>query len=330
MNKLLIICGPTATGKTAFGVELAKKYGGEIISADSRQVYTGMDIGTGKDLPVNSKFQTPNSKQIQNLKSENLSIGTYEISEVKIWGYDLVSPKDEFSVSHFLKFANIVIPDMWNRGVLPIIVGGTGFYLSALTNPPESVVIVPNQLLREELETLTLIDLQNKLNQINSEKFKSMNHSDQNNPRRLIRAIEIMLAPKSDQSKQSPLGCVDQLWIGLTASNEFIDQKIEARVNSRLSEGFEEEMKKLIEAGFNKDYPSSTATGYKQWLEYLSGNITKQMAINTWIRSEKQYARRQLTWFKNKPKINWFNVQFINWKHQVELHMKAWYPKNNN
>ena len=178
MRKLLIISGPTATGKTKLALKLAKLFGGELISADSRQVYKGMDIGTGKDRG------TENRKQ----KTEN---------RIHIWGYDLVAPNEEWSAAHFVKLANKLIPKILKRDKLPIVVGGTGLYIKDLLRPPETLFISPNKKLRRLLEKLTLPQLQNKLRRINSRRFNIMNQSDRQNPRRLIRALEIgILSPK--------------------------------------------------------------------------------------------------------------------------------------
>ena len=136
MHQLLLICGPTATGKTHLALDLAKKFNGELISADSRQVYKGLDIGTGKDLPVNSKFQMENDK-----------LGFYSINGVKVWGYDLVEPKREFSVAQYIKIANDIIKNIWERGKLPILIGGTGFYIQGIVDGiPRAQIPINNKL----------------------------------------------------------------------------------------------------------------------------------------------------------------------------------------
>ena len=150
MGKILIVCGPTATGKTALASQLAKKFDGELISADSRQVYRGMDVVTGKDRP-----------------------------DVPIWLYDVVNPDEEFSVSHWIKLARRAINDISKRGKLPIIVGGTGLYIHALLHPLETITIPPDRALREQLQEQSVKELQQMLTR------GSMNNSDWNNPRRL-------------------------------------------------------------------------------------------------------------------------------------------------
>ena len=141
MNKLLIICGPTATGKTKLAIKLAKKFNGEIISADSRQVYSNMDIGTGRGLgPEFVRLETKLGDQI---------LPFYSDTHTKIWGYDLVSPLEEFSVGQFTKTANLILRHICSQKKLPILVGGTGLYLKSLTQQLETVFIPPNRSLRD-------------------------------------------------------------------------------------------------------------------------------------------------------------------------------------
>ena len=124
MNKLLVICGPTSTGKTTLAIALAKKFNGELISTDSRQVYKGMDIGTGKDLPEGAKFKLPWFQKY----------GYYEVGGTKIWGYDLADPRHEFSVAQYIKFAERIISDVLKRGKSPVLVGGTGLYIRGVVD----------------------------------------------------------------------------------------------------------------------------------------------------------------------------------------------------
>ena len=189
MNKLLFIVGPTATGKTALALSLAKKFGGELISADSRQVYRGMDIGTGKDLPSNSELRIMNYEL--GIRSKKLKIGYRKRDEVPIWLVDIVEPDYVFNVGEYKHLAGEIIQDIQARKKLPIVVGGTGLYVRALLRPWDEIFIPPNAILRRKLDKLTVEELQIELKKITAEKFESMNHSDQNNPRRLIRAIEI-------------------------------------------------------------------------------------------------------------------------------------------
>jgi len=282
MIKVLIICGPTATGKTVLAAKLARKFNGELISADSRQVYKGMDIVTGKDRPKG----------------------------VKIHGLDLVLPNEEFSAAHFVKYAHTLINQIHKRGKLPILVGGTGLYVNSLINPPPTLAVRPNWQLRKKLEKKSVEELQNQLSQVDAVRWRSMNHSDQLNPRRLIRAIEVNLQGLSSKvsSRRVPNGNYDTLWIGLTADKKTLDGRIEKRVKTRIKAGAIEEWQKLKKQ-YPAAHPSMTGIGYRELPD-----------VEAWTRAEQQYARRQLTWFKKTKAIHW-NPDNI-----AKL-VKTWYTK---
>ena len=280
MIKILIICGQTATGKTKLAAKLAKKFHSELISADSRQVFRGMDIVTGKDRPHG----------------------------VKIYGLDLVNPDEDFSVAHFVKYSRTLI----NQIRFPIIVGGTGLYLDSLINPPETLTVKPNWPLRKKLETFSVRQLQKLLKQLNSERLKTMNHSDQLNPRRLIRAIEVA---KSLQGPSLQVEKYDTLWIGLTADKKILDQKISDRVRQRLKAGAIQEWQKLT-AKYNWNLPSMSGLGYAQLPD-----------VTAWIKAEQQYSRRQLTWFHKNKAIHWFDITNKNLFKEVANQVNSWYTK---
>ena len=202
MIKLLIITGPTSTGKTALGIRLAQEFNGEIISADSQQAIVGRDQERGKD------------KQL------------YQQAGVKIWGLDLVT--DGFNVASFVTFARKTIADIATRGKLPIVVGGTGHYLRALLDPFATINISPDEKLRRQ--NLPLLQLQEKLKKIAPQKWQIMNPSDRGNPRRLVRAIEVGQRGGQVLSKEK----YDVLVLGLTASREHLYQKITQRRKNRL------------------------------------------------------------------------------------------------
>lgn len=200
MHKLLVICGPTATGKTALAAGLAKKFNGELVSADSRQVYRGNDLETNK-----------------------------ERVDVPIWLYDVVDQGEEFSVAHWLKLARVAVGDILRRGKLPIVVGGSGLYIHALIHPFETVDIPPDENFRKQ--SLTLQELQHMTPR------RSMNDSDWNNPRRLIRKIEIA---KSTVKKHISMP-YDALIIGLTASLPVLYKRIDDHVQERIRAGMNKE-----------------------------------------------------------------------------------------
>lgn len=273
-NKLVVICGPTATGKTKLGIELAKKYNGEILSADSRQVYKGMDIGTGKET---NYFQ---------------------------WGIDLIEPDQQFNVSSYVKYARKVLVDIWSRGKLPIIVGGTGLYIKELLKPSPTLHIPPNLKLREKLNKFSLEKLQKELQKKNFQKWTSMNYSDQQNPRRLIRAIEIAslkgcLPALQEDTLQKPF------IIGLTAPYDYLYKRIDKRVDDRVKAGIAKEKKRL------KKYSRLPKTlGYGQ------------ETVQEWKFAEHAYARRQMSFFRSFGKIypiKWYNIADENLPESLNL-----------
>ncbi|MBU1085113.1 MAG: tRNA (adenosine(37)-N6)-dimethylallyltransferase MiaA [Candidatus Beckwithbacteria bacterium] len=314
MKKLLIICGPTATGKTDLGLKLAKKFNGQLISVDSRQVYKGMNIGTGKDLPKNVK-------QHQG--------GHYLVKGIKLWGYDLVNPDQEFSLAHFIKFVKPLIKKIYKQNQLPIIVGGTGLYLKAITGKLDTTHIPPNQPLRRKLGGLSIQELGGILRKVNSIRFDFMNHSDQQNSRRLIRAIEIAKSNHPQGLQGDSLKFIlDQLWIGLKADKKILDIRIKKRVDQRLKAGAQKEVKKLIKAGYSFNLPSMSAMGYKQWQLFFNKNHNIDQVRFAWNLAEKQYLRRQLTWFNKNKKINWFDITTKDCYAKVVRKVTLWYTIN--
>ncbi|MGB9706914.1 MAG: tRNA (adenosine(37)-N6)-dimethylallyltransferase, partial [Microgenomates group bacterium] len=270
MNKILVICGPTATGKTGLGIKLARTFTGEIVSADSRQVYKGMDIGTGKDLPVNSQFAIRNSQF-------GKAIGYYEISGVKVWLYDVVEPDYQFSVADYVECASLVIKDIWRREKLPILVGGTGFYIKGVIDGVETLGIPPDWQLRKKLSNYQISKLQIMLKKIDLERWERMNESDRNNPRRLIRAIEIALKSQKSKVKSQKFNIKDKLLIGLRVDYKNLYQRIDKRVEERVKQGIVEEIKNLLKKGYNWENSAlGTTIGYKEWKPYF---INSQSAI---------------------------------------------------
>ncbi len=258
-EKLLVIVGPTAIGKSKLALFLAKRFQGELISADSRQVYRGMDIGTGKDLQ--EKVKSRKSK----VKWKDKPINYYEIEGIKLWGYDLVKPDAEFNAAFFEEFAWAVIRFVWKQNKLPIIVGGTGLYIKAITEPLITVHIPPNKLLRSRLKDISVTELQERLKYINIKHFNKMNNSDKNNKRRLIRAIELGLSKsqiKEDlklKQKKLLLKKISILKIGLTAPKPFIYKRIDRRVDKRIKQKAEQEVKRLLREGCDGTFPSVMA-----------------------------------------------------------------------
>jgi|SRR3989344_626494 len=278
-NKVLIICGPTATGKTQFGIEVAKKFDGEIISADSRQVFTGKNLIHGKDLPHNSQPTT------SNIVWRDRFLKYYLVSGTKIWLYDVVDPEEDFSVAYWKECADLVISDILSRKKLPIIIGGTGLYLKSLTQNLDQISVPPNSLLREKLQNKTPGYLFNYLRRIDSFRAAQMNSSDKQNPRRLIRAIEISLSKKDGPFKRERT-VLKTYQIGLTAPREKLYELVNARIADRISAGAASEDADLADSPIR------------------------------WQGLEHAIVRHQLTWFARQPGIVWFDITRPSWQDQ--------------
>ncbi len=336
MGKLLVVCGPTATGKTDLALKLARKFKGELVNADSRQIYRGMDIGTGKDLPVNSKLKTQNLKL--ELGIEKYQFGYYLVSGVPIWLLDIVWPNYRFSVADYLQVAIPVIKNIWARGKLPILVGGTGFYIKALLMGAETLGIKPDWVLRKRLEKLTIAELQERLMTVAPRRFGRLNQSDRKNPRRLIRAIEITV----NSSKKLPkvdhlvLDKSDVLWLGLEMPYEKLDRLIAGRVEDRLNkQGLLKEIEMLLAKYTFHNSVLGKTIAYQEWQDYfgiLGGEekklVLKTAAIKKWIANERRYARRQMTWFRKNNLINWFRSDNKNLFLAVAKKVRRWYIKD--
>lgn len=306
MKKLLFVTGLTATGKTAFAARVAALLNGEIVNGDSRQVYIGMDIGTGKDLPELKK----------------LNIHYRLLNEVH--------PDEEWSVSHAVRAMRQAITEIWNGGKLPIVVGGTGQYLSYVERAPKDIAVPQNLQLRAALHALRVEELRNRLSQRDPRRFAAMNASDRKNPRRLIRALEIF--EWKHGRKQAPklpnLRSHDTLWIGMRAPLSFLSENIRKRIDARLDAGMLEEVRTLIKA-----YPSWTSlpafssTGYRECRDYIDGKLSKEDLVSLWLTHELQYAKRQETWFKRQKDIVWFDISRPSALRDMENLAKNWYDR---
>lgn len=308
MIKTIFIVGPTATGKTSLAIALCKRFNGEIISADSRQVYKYLDIGTGKDIGQ-VKNQKSKIKSIINNKERRLVF--YEKSGVRIWLYDVVEPREEFSVAHYLKVFKPVYKGIFSRGKTSFVVGGTGFYLSALLNPPETVNVPPDKKLREKLLNLSLKRLQEELKALDREKLEKMNQSDRKNPRRLMRAIEVITSRRDAPPRVSPSPLIDKttlLIIGLQEDKEILKERVGLRVQARLRQGLLDEIGNLLDKGCRWTDPGLNSLGYREWREYFEKKKSYYETVEIWKADENDYARRQMTWFRKMKNIHWLDV----------------------
>ncbi|KND47747.1 MAG: tRNA dimethylallyltransferase [Parcubacteria bacterium C7867-006] len=277
--KILVILGPTATGKSDLAVKLAKKYNGEIISADSRQVYKGLDIGTGKIT-----------------KKEMLGIPHYMLN--------VISPKKVFSVSDFQKLANAKIEEIISKGKLPIIVGGTGFYIQSIVDGIVLPEVPPNKKLRKELEKKNIDELVLMLEKIDKERLKNI---DKNNPVRLIRAIEIAEKLGSVPKIKTQKSNYDFIQIGLNLPEGEIKEKIHKRLLARIKKGMMKEAEKIHKNGLSWKRMRELGLEYRYLADFLEKIIDQKELINKLDSEIYHYSKRQMTWFKKDKKIKWFN-----------------------
>ncbi len=286
-NKVIVILGPTASGKSGTAIKLAKKFNGEIISADSRQIYRDMDIGSGKI-----------TKAEQKLAPHYL--------------LDIVSPRTDYSVAKFKKQAEKIIADILKRNKLPIICGGTGFWIQAIVDNINFPEVKPNWKLRKELSQKSTKELFARLKKMDSSRARNI---DAKNKVRLIRALEICstLGKVPDISQQKKNAKYNFLQIGIRHSKETLHQRIELNVEKRMRVGMIAEVQKLHNSGITWQKLRSFGLSYRLIPDYLQGAIKtkKELAEKIYL-AEKNYAKRQLTWFQRDKKIKWLtNYQQI-------------------
>lgn len=298
-NKLLVIVGPTASGKTALGIELAKRFNGEVISVDSRLVYRGMDIGTAKPEGVWSEasIERGSIKQLFGTRQ------TFLVEGVPHWGIDLVDPDEEYSVAQFKKYADEKIAEITKRGKLPILVGGTGLWVRAVVDDLNLTETPPNPELRAKLEARHLDDLYAEYKRLDPEGAEVI---DRDNKRRVVRALEVTLAtgkPFSEQLRRG-VGKYDVFQIGLLVERETLNERINLRVEEMIANGLVNEVRKLRDA-FGCDTESMTSIGYRQICRFLEANSSLADAIEETKKATRAYAKRQMTWFRRDERINW-------------------------
>ena len=277
-SKVIVILGQTSTGKSDFAVEIAKQINGEIVSADSRQVYKGMDLGTGKIT-----------------KKEMLGVPHHLL--------DITSPKKYFSVSNFQRIANKKIKEILKENKIPIICGGTGFYIDAITNGNVFPEVPPNTKLREKLSKYTAEKLFEILKELDKDRAKNI---DKNNPVRLIRAIEIAKALGS-VPKIKTIEDFDVLKIGLNLPSEILKKRISVRIINRIKKGMIKEVQNLHNNGLSWKKMESFGLEYKYISLYLQNKLTKSEMIDKINTETWHYAKRQKTWFKRDQNTIWIN-----------------------
>ena len=279
-NTLITIVGPTASGKSALAVKLVRRFGGEIISADSRQVYKGLDIGSGK-------------------------ITKKEMMDVPHHLLDVASPTRTFSVDRYQKFAIKAIRSIQRRGKLPILVGGTPFYVYAVVDGYVFPEVKPNPKLRKELEQLSSGQLLEKLKKLDPRRAKSI---EQKNKRRLVRALEIVMTtgkPVPELKKAAPL--FDVLMVGIRRSPEELKKRIRKRLLYRLAHGMVDEVEQLHKNGLSWKRLEEFGLEYRFVAQYLQGKISYKEMVDFIQKESEDFARRQMLWFKKDPRMHWIS-----------------------
>lgn len=305
MNKipLIIILGPTAVGKTEIAIELAKRIDGEIISADSMQIYRYMDIGTAK----------PDLEERQGIPHHLL---------------DVVYPDENFNVSIYKDLAIEKIRDIYSRGKIPILAGGTGLYVNSLIYPLNFTKVARDKEYRDSLEK----EVENRgkewlHKQLQGVDPKTASRLHPNDVRRIIRALEVYHTTgkpisrysHQDQQKNEHMNNDGQnnneyaiTLIGLSIARDKLYDRINKRVDMMLENGLIDEVKWLIENGYNKDLNSMQGLGYKEIIQYLMGRRTLTESIYILKRDTRRFAKRQLTWFKRLTYVNWIDMDEFN------------------
>lgn len=296
MHKLVIITGPTAIGKSEVAVETAALIGGEIISADSAQVYQGMDIGTAKIKP--HEMYASNGEYIPH---HLLSI---------------LPPDSKFSVAEFKSLAEELIPKIAARGKIPMLVGGTGLYIEAVIDPYNFTPLPVDEELRhrlwDEAHEKGKIYLHNKLAQVDPVSAGKIHPND---VKRVVRALEVYYqtgAPISAAGKRAPGRKGDKYrlcYLGMEAERDYIYDRINRRVDLMIEKGLIEETKALLDKGYDPELPALQSLGYRHVINYLRGSWTLAETIEYLKRDTRRFAKRQLTWFKRDERIKWYNIQ---------------------
>ncbi len=280
-QKVLVIVGPTASGKSTLGVALARKFGGEVISADSRQVYRGLDIGTGK-------------------------ITKKEMHGVPHYLIDVASPKKKFSAGDYARLARRSADMIYHSGKLPIVVGGTGFYIDALLGRIDMPDIAVNPKLRARLQHKSAAQLYALLKKRDPERAKRMDTpSERNNKVRLIRALEI--AEVKPVKKRNDISIHDALWIGINPPFETLEKKIEKRLKNRIKNGMVAEAKRLHATGLSYRRMEELGLEYRSLARFLQGKVSREEFEAELYRDIRRYAKKQLMYWKRNKDIQWFD-----------------------
>ncbi|KKW35294.1 MAG: tRNA dimethylallyltransferase [Candidatus Giovannonibacteria bacterium GW2011_GWA2_53_7] len=303
--KIIVVIGPTASGKSACGIEIAKAVGGEVICVDSRTVYRGMDIGTAKPRGGQDAKRT---HFIHELFAGGRGL---DVEGVPHFGLDLVNPDEEYTVTMFQAYTKEKIKEIVGRGHIPVLVGGTGLFMDAVVDNLSFPEVVPDSVLRAELETHRVEDLAKEYLELDPEGEAFI---DVQNKRRLIRAVEVCRVtgkPFSELRKKGPK-LYDALWVGKDVSKEELDGRIDKRVDEMIADGLVDEVRGLMKR-YGVQTPALSGIGYRELCAFFCGAVSpvtgeklklveaiEQIKTNT-----RRFARRQMTWFKRREEIVW-------------------------
>ena len=289
MNNIICVAGPTASGKTALAVEIAKMTDGEVVSCDSMQIYRRMTIGTAKPVPE-------------------------EMEGIPHHMIDICEPDEDFSVSKYCDMAAPVVDDIIARGKTAVIAGGTGLYMDSLIKGNDFAPFPATghrQRLEEKLSAVGLDTMLAELAAIDPEAAER----SQRNPRRIIRALEVFYETgetitSHNLRTQAIPPRYKPLWLGLDfADRAELYRRIDLRVGIMLQQGLVEEIRSLLDEGIPKSATSMQAIGYKEFIEAMDGRISIEEAADQVRQSSRRYAKRQLTWFKRNPDMHWLTRQ---------------------
>jgi len=273
---LVVILGPTASGKSALGVALAKKFNGEVVSADSRQIYRGLDVGTGKITP----------KEMRGIPHHLLNIA---------------DPRKQCTVAEYAKEARRAIAGIYKRGRIPFIVGGTGFYIDAVARGAIYPKVPPNRALRKILGKLAPATLLHRLQKLDPERSKTI---DQKNPRRLIRALEIIKATKKSIAPIIIGAPYNTIFIAIRRDPQELRRRIQRAVVRHIDRGLLKETKHLIRSGISRKRLADLGIGYRSAVERVDGKISQAQLIEKYVAGDWRYAKRQMTWLRRYPDIH--------------------------
>jgi tRNA dimethylallyltransferase len=293
MQKLIVILGPTASGKTDAGIAVARAVDGEVICADSRTIYRGMDIGTAK--PEGSREWGVGS--ILELDRPLLVEG------IPHWGLDLADPDEVFTVSEFQAYADKKIAEIASRGKMPILVGGTGLYIRALIDRPTFAEVPPNPNFRAEVATKSDAELFDEIAELDPDAAATI---DEKNRRRLERALEILRGTGKPLAESRSWGekIYEPIMIGMSVPRETLYDRLDTRVDIMVAKGLVDEVRAL-RAKYGSEAPGMTGIGYRQICEFLDAKSTLSNAITRIKIDTRHYAKRQETWFKHDSRITW-------------------------